>query len=136
MKNRGFFLTTEPMKPHKILLIEPNQDIANTLSELLTSIGHQVKVIDNINVLLSNTSFDIYDMIIADTDNNCSINAELARRRHNGSIKAILYIIGCYCIQDRIKQLIQLGIDGIHIKPIDFHEMMFDIERVFMNAKT
>jgi len=136
VKNRGFFLTTKPMKPHKILLIEPNQDIANTLSELLTSIGHQVKVIDNINVLLSNTSFDIYDMIIADTDNNCSINAELARRRHNRSIKAILYVIGCYCIQDRIKQLIQLGIDGIHIKPIDFDEMMFDIERVFMNAKT
>jgi DNA-binding response OmpR family regulator len=124
------------MKPQKILLIEPDQDIADTLSELLTSIGMNVKVVDNINVLLTNTTFDIYDMVIVDTDNNCSINAELARRRRSGSIKSFLYVIGCYCIQDRIKQLIQLGLDGVHIKPIDFDEMMFDIERVFLKSKT
>jgi DNA-binding response OmpR family regulator len=124
------------MKPQKILLIEPNQDIAETLTELLTSIGMQVKVVDNINVLLTNTSFDIYDMVIVDTDNNCSINGELARRRRNGNLNTLLYIVGCYCIQDRVKQLIQLGIDGVHIKPIDFDEMMFDIERVFLKSKT
>lgn len=124
------------MKPHNILLIEPNRDIAETLTELLSSIGMQVKVVDNINVLLTNTSFDIYDMVIVDTDNNCSINAELARRRRNGNLKSLLYVIGCYCIQDRVKQLIQLGIDGVHIKPIDFDEMMFDIERVFLKSNT
>lgn len=124
------------MKPQSILLIEPDPDIANTISELLRSIGKEVKVVSNINVLMSNTSFDIYDMIIVDTDNNCSINVELARRRRDKSIKAVIYVIGCYCIQDRVKQLIQLGIDGIHIKPIDFDEMMFDVERVLMNVKT
>ncbi len=122
------------MKPHRILLIEPNRDIADPLAELLRSIGKEVKVIQNVDVLISNTAFDQYDMIIADTDNFCSFNYDLAKRRREGEIKPLLYIIGCYCMQDRTKQLVQLGIDGIMIKPIEFDAMMFDIERVLMKA--
>lgn len=123
------------MKSQRILLIEPNRDIADTIAELLRSIGKEVKVIQNVDVLISNTSFESYDMIIADTDNFCSFNFELAKRRRERQIKPLLYIIGCYCIQDRTRQLIQLGVDGVYVKPIDFDEMMFDIERVLMKEK-
>lgn len=72
------------------------------------------------------------DLVIADTDDNCELNQILATRKRKGQIRSLLYLIGCYCALDRRRQLIQLGIDGIYIKPIDFDELMFDIERVLL----
>jgi two-component system, OmpR family, response regulator TctD len=111
------------MKTGSILLVEQEIDTAESLAELFATEGFSVKILHNLDVLFSKTSFSDYDLIIADTDNNCPINMELARRRGTGQIDTRLLLIACYCVMHKKSDYLRLGLDDIMAKPIDFDEL-------------
>lgn len=119
------------MKTRKILLIEPHPDIADAIEEILVSAGFQVRVTGNLDVLLSNTDFRGFDMIIADTENNCALNYEVARRRKHSFILSKVFLIGNYGISDKVKTLRDQGADGVFVKPLDFDVFISAIECEF-----
>jgi DNA-binding response OmpR family regulator len=123
----GYFLI---MKTKNILFIEPEPDIAGPFGELLETEGYSVKTISNLDILLTKTSFKNYDLIIADTDNNCPMNMKLARRRGGGDIDTRLFIIACYCVLHKKDEYLRLGLDGVMAKPVDMEELVSTINIV------
>jgi DNA-binding NtrC family response regulator len=124
------------MKPRKLFLIEQNPDIGESLSDLFTSEGYEVVRSSNIHILFSKTSFRKYDIILADTDNNCEINRELAIRRKNREIDTPLFVIACYCVFNKEKFYIRMGLDGVHAKPLEFDVLLQQVEDIINRNST
>jgi len=118
------------MKSCSILLVEREADTAESLTELFESEGFNVKTLSNLDILFSKTSFQDYDLIIADTDNNCPVNMELARRRNSGQIDTRLLVIACYCVMHKKQEYLRRGLDGVMTKPIDFEELASSVREL------
>ncbi|KPP97074.1 MAG: putative response regulator [Bacteroidetes bacterium HLUCCA01] len=118
------------MKPSRLFLIESNPDIRESLQDLLESEGFEVFSCSNLDILFTKTSFRSYDLIIADTDNQCELNQELARRRKNRDIDAPLFVISCYCVLNKEKYYIRHGLDGVVAKPLDFDVFLQQISEI------
>ncbi|MCH8494386.1 MAG: response regulator [Balneolales bacterium] len=124
------------MKSHELFIIEPDPDIANSLQELFELEGYGVTLCSNLDVLLTRTNFQKYDMVIADTDSNCDFNFELAQRRKNRDIDTKLFVIACYCVIDREHLLIRKGLDGVLAKPLDFDILLKQVSDLLIESTT
>lgn len=114
----------------KILIIEPEEDIGYSLQQLFTMEGYYAELETDLNTLKSGRSFANYDLIVADTDLDCSLNSVIAEKRKIGEIDTKLFVIGCYCVKYRTQACIRKGIDGMISKPMDMDEMVQEVRKI------
>lgn len=107
------------MKPIRILLLEPDPDLCESISTVLQDAGHVVVAMNDLGVLAHLDTFIRIDLIVvdldADADRVLEVEALMSHPRYSNRILTVL----CYCISDQAPRLMRAGAGNILIKPLD-----------------
>lgn len=109
----------------RILLVEDNPDIADTLGLLLREVGHQVAIANNGFQALEAAEASAPDVVLLDIGLPGMSGFDVARRlrqNSNGRTPSLVALTGYGQDSDR-KLAREAGFDGYFVKPIRFEEL-------------
>lgn len=116
------------MKPRRILLIEPDQDICGSISQMLDDAGYITVTANDLQILHHLDTFIQVDLTIVDLDEDVTmipiIQAWSADDRFRGRILPVI----CYCVDDHSARLLQSGTGPVLVKPFDLRELESAVE--------
>ena len=120
----------------KVLYVEDDKDIANTMISYLSKIFEEVIYLSNgKDALDMYSNEETYDLVISDINmpvmNGITLAQEIKKINNNQSI---IFVTG-HSEVDIMLEAIDLGIDGYIIKPIDFAKINSVLYKVCLNVK-
>ena len=126
-------LTTPPPRAHasrccRVLVVDDNEDAADTLAQLLRLAGHQVEVAYNGMCALARVRSFHPEIVLCDLglpELNGFDFARIVRREQNLSIR--LVAISGYARPEEVRKCLEAGFDAHLAKPAQAHE----VERLF-----
>lgn len=118
-------------KKIKILIIDDNFGIRETLSDILAELGYYVDTLDNGYEAVTQVMNNSYDLIVMDINmpgNGIVTLKELKKlKKLYPTIKVIL-ITAC-CHEERLKEVVNGGAYAVVYKPLDVDKLLKLIEK-------
>ena len=116
-----------------ILLVEDDDLLRNQLKQLLSGFFGRIDVAENGLEALEKYSERSYDLIITDIKMPLMNGIELVRKlRDLNSFQNIL-IISAYSESEKLLELINIGIDGFLLKPINIENILTLLDKICSN---
>lgn len=119
-------LSSAPVRPLSILIVDDNVDAASTLSALLSASGHQVFIANHPHDAIACAHVESFDALILDLGLPDMNGFDLAKRlRAIPNTRAALYVAlsGYGQTQDRVLTA-EAGFDHHLVKPVSFEQLV------------
>jgi DNA-binding response OmpR family regulator len=116
------------MKPHRILLVEPDTATCGSIAAVLEDARFIVAASDDLQILQHLDTFIQVDLVIVDLDADTrripTILDLLENPRYAGRILPVI----CCCVDDHATCLLKNGSGPVLVKPIDLDELLAAVD--------
>jgi len=108
----------------RILIVDDNQDAAESIEDLLLLEGHHTRVVLSGSAALRTYREDAYDLVFLDLKMPDMDGLETARRLLDLNPAARIVVVTGNAVQEDLAQASQMGIAGLLRKPFRAEELM------------
>jgi len=121
-----------PLRSLHVMIVEDNQDVADTLAAVLELRGHKVKIaLDGFGALRAAESF-APEVVLSDLGLPGMDGYQLARqlRQQPGFGRVVLVAISGYGSDEHKRRAFEAGFDHHIVKPVDIHWLVGLVDRI------
>ncbi|MBV6513025.1 MAG: sigma-54-dependent Fis family transcriptional regulator [Ignavibacteriales bacterium] len=117
--------------PEKILVVDDEDIIRDTISVVLKKEGYQVDEAENGLIAFNKIQENFYDLVITDIEMPEMKGIELLERSSKAQANASFIIITAYGSLDTAIRALRSGANDYILKPVEFDELLIKINRLF-----
>ncbi len=117
--------------PEKILVVDDEEIIRDTISVVLKKEGFLVDEAENGLVALNKITENFYDLVITDIEMPEIKGIELLERAAKAQASASFIVITAYGSLDTAIRALRAGANDYILKPVEFDELLIKINRLF-----
>lgn len=121
--------------PEKILVVDDEQIIRESLSFVLKKEGYQVDEAENGRIAYEMINDNFYDLVITDLEMPKMKGTELLEKMSGQQTKTSVIVITAYGSLDTAIQALRSGANDYILKPVEFDELLIKIRRLFKSQK-
>lgn len=115
--------------PNRILIIDDNSDLRDSLDDLLSGLGCRVGTAKDGYEGIEKASEQKWDIILLDVKMPGIDGIETARRIKSNRIESFIVLMTAFSIEELAERALKAGVDGVIIKPFDAEELIDQLEK-------
>ena len=123
-------MTTPDASSLTILIVDDNEELRSMLGEVLERMGHQVQSTDKAKDALSTMERVNIDLVLLDLKMPGVSGFGLLKLMRRRQLPVPVIVVSAHISQDVVKELAEVGIEGMLAKPFKKDRMKEEIERV------
>jgi two-component system response regulator HydG len=116
-------------KQLKILVVDDNDEFAQSLADILRLKGHEVTTANDGFQALEFVKQSGYDLVLMDVKMPVMDGVETFKKIKQVAPGTVVFMITAYAVEDLIREALQEGAFGSLRKPLDFDELFHHIEQ-------